>query len=155
MKQYLIDFFKYNDWANRQLIAAIRQLPDTAEPVKLVSHIITSQNKWLNRITHEVDDKSLTWYDQIFPLDQLENRWSESLNHWLELLDETSAVELEKDIIFERPTDNKKLSVKMRDIALQLNYHSIHHRAQVNRIIRQEGFKPPATDYIVTVLKEL
>ncbi|MGZ3921946.1 MAG: DinB family protein [Bacteroidia bacterium] len=35
-----------------------------------------------------------------------------------------------------------------------MNYHSIHHRAQVNTLMSKQGIKPPATDYIFTVLQE-
>jgi len=154
MKQYLIVFFKYNDWANRQIIDAVKKIPVPEESVKLISHLITSQNKWFNRITKELDDKTLAWYDMIFPLDHLENRWLDNANGWIRFLEKLDEAELDRDIIFERPSDGKKLSVKIRDIALQLNYHSIHHRAQIYRIIRQPGQTPPSTDYIFTVLRE-
>lgn len=154
MKQYLIDFFKYNDWANRQLIEAVKKLPEPAESVILISHLITSQNKWLNRITKEMDDKTLAWYDTIYPLDQLTDQWLEDVAKWIQFVEDLSEKELAGDFVFERPSDGKKLSVKISDIALQLNYHSIHHRAQICRIIRQQGQTPPTTDYIITTIKE-
>ncbi|HEY5534408.1 MAG TPA: hypothetical protein VIL99_05685 [Ignavibacteria bacterium] len=42
MKQYLIDFFKYNNWANRKLLDSMMQMPDKEEAVKLFSHFIYS-----------------------------------------------------------------------------------------------------------------
>jgi uncharacterized damage-inducible protein DinB len=69
MKQYLIDFFKYNDWANRKLLESIRQLPDNVEAVKLFNHLIAAQNKWLNRITKEKDDNAIVWFDKMIPAD--------------------------------------------------------------------------------------
>ncbi|MBP9221492.1 MAG: hypothetical protein KBF42_08910 [Chitinophagales bacterium] len=33
---------------------------------------------------------------------------------------------------------------------LQLNYHSIHHRAQMQMLIRQQGLVPDFVDYIGT-----
>ncbi len=154
MKQYLIDTFKYNDWANRKLLISIKQLPDTNESIKLFSHLITSQNKWMNRIVNKIADTELSWFGPLFSVEELENKWTESINNWIAYLEKVETLELEKDIIFKRATDGKNLSVKVREIALQLNYHSIHHRAQINRIIRQQGLTPPSTDYIHTVLKE-
>ena len=154
MKQYLIDFFKYNDWANRKLLESIRQLPDKEEAAKLFSHLISSQNKWLNRITEESVDASLAWFGPVFPLEQLESLWRESVDKWLQFLEGSDDPGLESQIVFQRPSDGKKLAVIIRDIALQLNYHSIHHRAQISRIMREQGLTPPATDYIFTVLKE-
>ena len=155
MKQYLIDFFKYNDWANRKLLKAIMQMPDKEEAVKLFSHFIYSLSKWMNRLTKKVDDTSLTWMGPVFPLEQLEKLWSESVNEWINYLEEIEETDLENEIIFQPSDRDKTFKAKLRDIALQLNYHSIHHRAQILRIIRQQGQTPPATDYILTVLKEL
>ena len=155
MKHYLIDFFKYNDWANHQLFESVRQIPDPSEPLYLISHIISAQDRWLNRITHELDEKPPEWYRLVVALDEIEPRWTESLDRWLKLLEKTPANELDKEIIFEWHSDNKKISVKIIDMALQVNYHSIHHRAQIYRIIRQQGHVPPTTDYIKTVMREV
>jgi uncharacterized damage-inducible protein DinB len=155
MRHYLINFFKYNNWAFCKQLDSVRQLPDKAESVKLLSHLINSQNKWLNRISNELDDKNLAWSDPIISMDELESKWDDVLNKWMMLLEENDDSILERDIVFSKPSDGKKISVKIRDIILQINYHSIHHRAQISRIIRQQGLTPPATDYIFTVLKEL
>ena len=155
MKQYLIDFFKYNDWANRQLIDSIKKLPDQDESARLVSHIIASHKKWLNRITREFDDKTLAWFDTPLPVDQLDEQWRECIVKWIGFLEKAQDSQLANDLIFQRPSDGKRISVKIRDVILQINYHSIHHRAQIYRIIRQQGQTPPATDYIFTVLREV
>jgi len=42
-----------------------------------------------------------------------------------------------------------------KDIALQLNYHSIHHRAQMQTIIRKQGVEPDFVDYIGTKYRKL
>ena len=42
-----------------------------------------------------------------------------------------------------------------KDIALQLNYHSIHHRAQIQTIIRHQGIEPDFIDYIGTKYRKL
>jgi len=154
MKRYLIDFFKFNDWANRKLLDTIKNIPDKEEPVKLFGHIVTAQYRWLNRITKEHDDSTQSWSGSVIPLDQLEAAWSDSLGKLISILENSSDSDLENQIVFRRPSDSKDMVVKMRDIMFQLNYHSIGHRAQINRIIRLQGVTPPATDYIFTVLKE-
>jgi uncharacterized damage-inducible protein DinB len=47
------------------------------------------------------------------------------------------------------------MGIKLVDLVLQLNYHSIHHRAQINKLMSQQWIIPPATDYIYTKLIEL
>jgi len=154
MRQYLLDFFKYNDWANRNLLETVKQLPDQKEAVKLFSHSFSAQGKWYNRISREKDDDLFPWFGPELPLYLLEYRWSESVNRWICLLEAKNEIDLEADIVFQRKTEGKRISVKVRDVMLQLNYHSIHPRAQINRIIRDQGLPPLPTDYILTVMKE-
>jgi uncharacterized damage-inducible protein DinB len=155
MKQYLIDFFKYNDWANKRLLDAIKLMPDKEEAVKLFSHFIYSLQKWMNRITKEKEDTAFSWMGPEFSIEQLENIWSDNVNVWIKYLDGIDESVLENDIIFQPSDRNKKYKAKIREVSLQLNYHCIHHRAQILRMIRQQGLTPPATDYIFTVLKEI
>ena len=155
MKKYLVDLFNYTDWANRTLLAVVLQLPDPGEAQRLFSHFISSQDKWMNRISGEREDREYAWFGEIFPLEELESRWGKSIEKWYALIDKLEEKDLDGDVFFQRPSDGQKMSVKLRDIMLQMNYHGIHHRAQVNTMIRQQGLVPPPTDYILTVLKEV
>lgn len=155
VKQYLLDLFGYNDWANLKLLETIQQLPDKEEAVLLFSHLITAQNKWINRITRHSEDQLLSWSAPVFALEELGNQWRESTDQWLELLRAEDEKSLQRQITFTRAADGKLMAVKLIDIVLQLNYHSIHHRAQINKLISKQGVTPPATDYIFTAIKEL
>ncbi|MCB0428828.1 MAG: DinB family protein [Flavobacteriales bacterium] len=155
MKEYLIKLFNYNDWANRKLLEIIKQLPDKEDAIKLFSHLITSQDKWLNRVTRQTDDNSYHWFGQIFPIESIEKNWLESFQKWADTLQSASESDLNNNIVFVRVTDKKEMKVKLKDIILQLNYHSIHHRAQINKLISQQGLTPPPTDYILTAIEEV
>ena len=154
-KQYLIDFLRYNEEANIKLLASIQKLPEQEESVRLFSHCIAAQNKWMNRITKEKSDSEYQWSAQSYLLNELETKWKESIGQWIRLLEQREEASLNKSIEFTRQTDGKKFGAALKDIVLQINYHCIHHRAQINRIIRQQGLTPPATDYILSALKEL
>lgn len=155
MKQHLIDSFKYNDWANINLLETIKQLPDKEKSVNLFSHLIHTQDKWYNRITKQVDDSSIAWMDPSFALEELKLKWNESIYKWIKLIEEKNEIDLQQDVVFSRASDGKQMGIKLVDLCLQLNYHSIHHRAQINTLISQQGLIPPATDYIFTKLKEI
>jgi len=155
MKQYLLDTFRYNDWANKQVIAAIGALPEKEEALKLMSHLVTAQDKWFNRIIKETDDQLLTWFGPVFSEMELDGRWEQSISKWIRFIEDCVESELEKDIEFIRQSDGKAIRVSIKDVILQLNYHSIHHRAQLNSILSKQGIKPPATDYIFTAMKEM
>jgi uncharacterized damage-inducible protein DinB len=91
------------------------------------------------------------WFKPVYKLDELEAKWEESLNTWLNFLEGKSEDDLEQEIIYEFAKG--KIGAKIIDTALQLNYHSIHHRAQIATLLRQQNIAPPFVDYIGRVLK--
>ena len=155
MKEYLIDTFKYNSWANLKLLEAIRQMPDMKEGVRLFSHMITAQDIWFSRVNNEVGDKPQSWLSEAFLVEELDGRWTTSTSKWLEYLESINEADLNDHIVFHRLADKKAFQVKIVDVILQINYHSIHHRAQVLRLIREQGGVPPATDYILMRINEV
>jgi uncharacterized damage-inducible protein DinB len=154
MKNYLIDTFKYNDTANKKLLEKIKLLNNKEESVKLFSHLINCQYKWMARIMQDPNAKAMSWWDPIYPLDQLESAWTKSLYLWINYISEKTDDELSTEVSFIGFDDSLWAATPM-DIALQLNYHSIHHRAQVQTIIRQQGIEPDFVDYIGTKYRKL
>lgn len=154
LKQYLIDTFQYNDYTNKLVLEKIKQLTEKEEAIRYFSHLINSQNKWLKRIEVYPEDPNLDWWGPVYALEELESKWNESLQRWIDLLNSISEEELlsEKKFI---GYDGAHWSVCLKDIALQLNYHSIHHRAQIQTIIRKQGLEPDFVDYIGTKYKRL
>ena len=155
MKQYLIDYFKYNDWANRRLIKAIKELPDKERCLYFFSHLITCHNKWINVFLKEWEDKGTAWFADVYPAEELETRWNDCLTNWLNFLEAQTEDSLEKDVLYESYQTKKKYLINVRKIAFQLNCHTIHHRGQMVLIMRDMGITPPATDYIYTAFKEV
>ena len=154
MKQYLLDTFKFNDQANKKALAKIRELPDKEECVKLFSHLINSQNRWMARIVQYPQDPKMSWWKPAYALDELEEEWNKSFQMWLEFLERKSEAQLFEEAKF-IGFDGGHWSAQLKDIALQLNYHSIHHRAQMQLLIRQQGLEPDFVDYIGTVYKKI
>ncbi len=154
MKQYLIDTFHFNDTINRNVLMKIGTLPEKDECVKYFSHLINSQNKWMARILHHPNVQQMSWWDPVYTFDNLESQWNTSLKQWLSFISSKTETQLFEDVIF-TGYDNGRWTVPLKDIALQLNYHSIHHRAQIQMIIRRQGIEPDFVDYIGTVYRKL
>ena len=154
MRQYLIDTFKFNDQANKKVLDNLKKLPDQKEAIKFFSHLIRCQYKWMARIKNDPKEPELSWWEPLYTADQLEVNWSDSLILWLAYLETITDKELEAEVTF-TGNDGSRLSATPCDIALQLNYHSIHHRAQMQTIIRQQGLKPAFVDYIGTKYRKL
>lgn len=154
MKQYLTETFYFNDHANKMMLDKIRQLPDKEEAIRLFSHLINSQNKWLKRIQVYPKDPKMDWWKPVYSLEELEIQWNESLQNWIHFLESLTEIELYEERKF-IGFDGAVWFCPLKDIALQLNYHSIHHRAQVQTIIRKQGFEPDFVDYIGIKYKRL
>jgi uncharacterized damage-inducible protein DinB len=154
IKQYLIDTFQYNDRANRQVLDVTMKLRDSDEAIKFFSHLINSQKKWMARIVDAPNNVQMSWWDPVYDVDHLEQEWTGSLNVWLRFLQEKTEEELHSDVVF-TGYDGGKFSAKLKDIVLQLNYHNIHHRAQIQMVLRAQGLDAPFVDYIGTVYKKI
>ena len=154
MKQYLLETFTFNDYANKLVLEKIRQLPDKEECVKFLSHLTNSQYKWMARIVQNPDAPQMSWWDPVYILEDIEKEWNKSLQLWIEFLESKTENELFAEVQF-TGFDGGRWTAKLKDIALQLNYHSIHHRAQIQSLIRKQGLEPDFVDYIGTVYKKL
>lgn len=154
MKDYLLETFKYNDYTNKKLLHKIKLLPDKDESIKLFSHLINCQYKWMARILLDPNAKKMSWWEPIYNFEKLEEEWTKSLNLWNSYITAKTDKELSTETTF-IGFDDAIWAATPKDIALQLNYHSIHHRAQIQTLIRQQGIVPDFVDYIGTKYRKL
>jgi uncharacterized damage-inducible protein DinB len=154
LNNYLLDTFNYNDETNKKLLGKIKLLHNSEEAIKLFSHLINCQYKWMARIKQDPDANKLSWWEPVYTFDALEQEWTSSLNTWLSYIAEKTEEELSTEVTF-IGFDNGTWAATPKDIALQLNYHSIHHRAQIQTILRQQGIDPDFVDYIGTRYRKL
>ena len=154
LKNYLVEAFRYNDITNKKLLLKIKLLDDEDESVKFFSHIINCQYKWLARIMQDPNAYQMSWWDPVYGIYQLEDEWNKSLELWLDYIDATSEEQLLTEVEF-TGFDGARWAATPKDIILQLNYHSVHHRAQIQTIIRQQGGEPDFVDYIGTKYRRI
>ena len=154
MKNYLLETFRYNDFVNRQLLKKMAELPVQTACIRLFSHMINSQYKWMARILHEASASHMSWWDPVYDFNLLEEEWVKSLKLWTDYISSIDDEILHSEVQFSG-YDGAQWAATPLDIALQLNYHSIHHRAQIQTIIRQQGFEPDFVDYIGTKYRRL
>ena len=154
LKEYLIETFKFNDFANKKLLGKIKLLGNREESVKLFSHLINTQCKWMAKIMQHPDYEKMNWWEPIYEFEQLEEEWDKSTSLWINYITGKTDEELSTETI-SIDFDNAVWAAILKDIALQLNYHSIHHRAQIQIIIRQQGIEPDFLDYIGTKVRKL
>ena len=154
MKEYLVETFLFNNDMNKQMLIKINGLTDKGGCVKYFSHLINSQNKWMARIVQDKIAQGMSWWDPVYPFEKLEEKWNESLQIWIDYLRHKTEQEIFGEVEF-TGYDGGRWKARLIDIALQLNYHSIHHRAQMQMLIRQQGIEPDFIDYIGTKYKRV
>lgn len=147
MKSHLIDMFRFNLDANKKMVLSVKDIPENEEMLKLLSHLANCQYKWLERIIDVPAAAALGWWEPVYQPDELMFRFEDSTQHWENYLNRLSDDELEGIVQFSRGSSGIA-EVKIKDIALQLIFHSFHHRAQIQIMIKTKGIVPDGIDYI-------
>lgn len=153
-KDHLIELFEFNDKTNKKLFRKIGGLPDQTECIRFASHLINCQYKWMMRLLDSEQADAMSWWDPLYALDQLEDKWNKSIQPWFEFIRSRTEEDLATERVF-LGFDGGDWAATPRDIALQLNFHSIHHRAQMQTIIRSQGVEPDFVDFIGTKARKL
>jgi len=142
--------YQFQNWIKSSL-EAMRKMPDNKESVNLFSHLIRAQDKWMRRIENDPAETGIEWFDKPFKSEELVTRWEASLSEWLKFLSGLEDEDLNRQIRFAPAPDEPEGANELRDVVLQLNYHSILHRAQICLRLHDQGIEPPHVDYIYYV----
>jgi len=153
-KDHLTELFEFNDKTNKKLFKKIGTLDDQAECIRFASHLINCQYKWMARLVDNERSVEMSWWEPLYSLDQLEDEWNTSVEPWFEFINSRTDEDLSTERVF-TGFDGGDWAATPRDIALQLNFHSIHHRAQMQAIIRSQGVEPDFVDFIGTKARKL
>lgn len=109
-----------------------------------------SQKRWRkSKLRHSIISS-----DPIYDENELEREWTKSLQSLLTYLNSQTEAEHNIEVTF-TGYDGGKWAAKRVDITLQLNYDSIHHRAHIQTLIRQQGLEPDFVDFIGTKYRNL
>ncbi len=154
MREHLEQLFQFNAQTNLALLPKIAQLSEPAECVRLFGHLIRCQYKWIARIRRDPAAAELDWWKPEIPFAELDPEWRASVRPWYEYLAGSSDEELATETQF-TGYDGALWAAAPQDIALQLNYHSIHHRAQIQYLLRRAGIDPDFVDYIRTKCRRI
>ena len=149
MKEYFINLFRYEIWANKRVADSLTGLDSPPEKaLSLMSHIINAQKVWLCRITGKTYEMKSVWKTLAkADITSALNNSSSALTEYLGSLQEN---DLEKYIEY---TNTKGESFKslLKDILTHLPVHSAYHRGQVILLLKPVLNALPSTDYIIFV----
>lgn len=144
MKNYYLNIFEYEFWANKEIIDFII-LNDAPEKVMyLASHIVNAHILWLKRIENKVSDTGVwTLYDK----NKLGEVYSETSKAFKKYLTGVDMKELER-IVHYKNTKGESFKSYVSDILTHLTHHSSYHRGQIILLLKQNVYEVPYVDYI-------
>jgi uncharacterized damage-inducible protein DinB len=146
MNETLLDAFRHNSWANKELLAACRSL--SAESLTLpaaasfgsiiatFNHIVNSDAGYVRRFSSSVPE----WWvkrENSADLDQLHARMEETVRLWEEVL--AAPINAEQVLIL----DEGAYEVHAGVIIAQALHHGNSHREQICAILTGLGVEPP------------
>lgn len=140
----LIQFCKYNNWANSLLLTALKANSDSIPEscISLFSHIVNAQMIWVCRI------KGITPNVAVWQVNDLETcglLLMESANALLKI----KYLETEDSPIIKYRTSNGDYyETSAADVLLHVFNHGTYHRAQIAKEMKLHHIKPVNTDYI-------
>jgi len=115
------------------------------EAVRILSHIISAQQIWLNRINGT--QSSITPWDN-FTIDESISKSVELTSKWINLFEGKERSFLEKRIEYQN-TKGEVFTNTIKDIATHVINHAAYHRAQIAQHVKRANGTPAITDYIV------
>ena len=143
---HFIHLFKYNDWATRATAKSLKGLEKKDERLgELLSHIISAQKLWLNRVLKR--EIVVSPWDKLAVQECISQSTSVTAE-WVNLLESYVDKDLDKRIEYAN-TKGEKYVNTLRDIIIHVINHSTYHRAQIAQRVKALGGKPAVTDYIV------
>lgn len=146
MKTYFIELFQYNDWANERLIEYLRTIEQPPERcLKLISHIVSAQDIWLERIAGTHDWNIQVW--DLYSLQECAVLSTQSSLNWLKLIRKLRDKDYDKLITYKTANGNS-YETPIRQIVTHVSQHASYHRGQINQLLRQNNIPPVEIDYI-------
>lgn len=147
MKKYFENLFEFNSWANDKVIEKIMLLNSSEdEIIKLMSHIISAQDTWLERIKGKQNYSIDIW--EIFTIQELQILSDNSSKSWIKFIKKINASDMEKICIYKN-SKRKIFNNQFHDIFTHVINHSSYHRAQINLLLKSKNIGPAEIDYIL------
>jgi uncharacterized damage-inducible protein DinB len=139
--------FVYDDWANREVLGAIRGAGFAGRPLRLLSHILSAERLWYERMKG-LGQTFPVWPD--FSLQQCAEQVAGLRSIWEEFLSPGNEAELSVPVSYKN-TEGEGFTSAKEDVLLHVITHSAYHRGQIAAEMRAAGVAPAYTDFIHAV----
>jgi uncharacterized damage-inducible protein DinB len=148
MVDHYTRLFAYDDWANREVLAALRTVKKpSAQSLKFIAHILAAERLWFDRL-QQCDQTVMVW--PAMTLDECDFMASALAKLWKSYLSVSSEDQLATTVRYHN-SKGELWSSRVDDILTHLIMHSVYHRGQIATDMRSVGLTPAYTDFIHSV----
>jgi len=142
---YLRRQFAYDEWANREVLNAIRSAGGANQrSVQLISHILAAEQLWLDRLKQQPQSVPVWPNPDLAQCEALADKLGKE---WLEFLDLITAGDVLQTVTYKN-SKGEEWTSSIVDILTHVVMHSAHHRGQIASHMRANGQIPAYTDFI-------
>lgn len=148
--EHLGHLFEYDDWANRQIIAALHAgFSDKGR--RILSHILITKQEYFERLGGKDSTGFDFWPD--LDLDDCAKLATSSSANYRTLISGLGEIGLDK-IASYKTSEGVPYENTYRDLLTHVVIHSSIHRGNIVLKMREEGLEPPKIDYILYLREE-
>ena len=151
MSTELVDFFKYNLWANLRLLDACANLADAQLDATMrgtygsvratLVHIFAGEEGYVQRFTGQLPQPAPTERDPFPGFDELRRRARQNGEALIAI-----AEHLEHGQVLHLPYQGQRYEVPAILVLIQAITHATDHRSQVATLLSQQDVEPPGFD---------
>ena len=145
LADYLRRQFAYDEWANGEVLAALRASGNASQrSLQLMAHLLSAERIWLERLKQQ-PQSSPVWPK--LGLEECEAQAAEMAGLWREYLDLITAGDVNQSVSYKNSKGEEWTSTIV-DILSHVVLHSAYHRGQIASHMREIGQTPASTDFI-------
>lgn len=138
----LREFLNYTKKADEIIIKALAEISfSIPEANTLLSHVLSAQHIWAKRILGEKPDYAV-W--EVFKPDDFETVYQMNMSLLENIL---TAKVLTQEVNYQNSKGS--FSNTIEEILMHVCNHGTYHRGQLAKMLKQAGYAPPVTDYIM------
>ena len=143
--EHLLELFRYNDWANRRIVVALKE-NECERARQILAHLLTTENEYFERLYGKDSTGFDFWPD--LTISQCAELARDVATRFEKLIPGFDEAGLDITARY-RTSEGKRVENTFREIFTHVVLHSATHRGNILLLLRESGFEPPVVDHII------
>lgn len=143
--EHLRHLFAYNDWANRRIIVAVKEI-QSERSRQILAHLLISEREYYERL-YGKDSTGFNFWPEL-SIEGCGELARETAGNYEKLLRRFEEDGLNVTTRY-KTSEGVEHENTFRELLTHVLLHSSIHRGNIMLKIREDGFEPPKIDYII------